>query len=92
MVLIEVDGILNSKPLGYATSDMADPDPIMPNLLLMGQQGASLPQAIDHNSVLMSPLETARCWQITSGLSSPRTNSPTLNIVGSGIVLLWPLL
>ena len=27
-VLIEVEGILNSKPLGYATSDVADPDPI----------------------------------------------------------------
>ncbi|KAK7922058.1 hypothetical protein WMY93_008960 [Mugilogobius chulae] len=34
--LIEVEGILNSKPLGYASSDVADSDPITPNLLLMG--------------------------------------------------------
>jgi len=25
--LIEVEGLLNSKPLGYASSDVADPDP-----------------------------------------------------------------
>ena len=39
-VLIEVEGILNSKPLGYATSDITDPDPITPNLLLVGQRDA----------------------------------------------------
>lgn len=44
--LIEVEGILNSKPLGYASSDVADPDPITPNLLLMGRRDAALPQAI----------------------------------------------
>ncbi|KAL1282342.1 hypothetical protein QQF64_001145 [Cirrhinus molitorella] len=36
-VLVEVEGILNSKPLGYATSDVADIDPVTPNLLLMGR-------------------------------------------------------
>ena len=45
-VLIEVEGILNSKPLGYLSSDIADPDPITPNLLLMGRRDASLPQAM----------------------------------------------
>lgn len=43
-VLVEVEGILNSKPLGYASTDVADPDPITPNLLLMGRRDASLPQ------------------------------------------------
>ncbi len=43
-VLVEVEGILNSKPLGYASSDVADIDPITPNLLLMGWRDASLPQ------------------------------------------------
>ena len=52
-VLIEVEGILNSKPLGYATSDIADPDPITPNLFLMGRRDASLPQAVYHNSDLL---------------------------------------
>lgn len=36
-VLIEVEGILNSKPLGYVSSDVADIDPVTPNMLLMGQ-------------------------------------------------------
>lgn len=44
--LIEVEGLLNSKPLGYASSDVADPDPITPNLLLMGRRDAALPQPI----------------------------------------------
>ena len=45
-VLVEVEGILNAKPLGYVSSDVADPDPITPNLLLMGRRDASLPQAL----------------------------------------------
>lgn len=45
-VLIEVEGILNSKPLGYVSSDIADPDPVTPNLLLMGRHDASLPQVV----------------------------------------------
>ncbi|KAJ8364832.1 hypothetical protein SKAU_G00136630 [Synaphobranchus kaupii] len=43
-VLVEVEGILNSKPLGYASSDVADANPITPNILLMGRPDASLPQ------------------------------------------------
>ncbi|KAF0029309.1 hypothetical protein F2P81_018414 [Scophthalmus maximus] len=52
-MMVEVEGILNSKPLGYATSDIADPDPITPNLLLMGRRDASLPQAVYSNSDLL---------------------------------------
>ncbi|TWW53147.1 hypothetical protein D4764_0275540, partial [Takifugu flavidus] len=43
-VLIEVEGILNAKPLGYVSSDVADPDPVTPSMLLMGRRDASLPQ------------------------------------------------
>ena len=45
-VLVEVEGILNAKPLGYVSSDIADPDPITPSILLMGRYDASLPQAV----------------------------------------------
>ncbi|XP_077374267.1 uncharacterized protein LOC144016825 [Festucalex cinctus] len=45
-LLIEVEGILNAKPLGYVSTDIADPDPITPNMLLMGRRDSSLPQAI----------------------------------------------
>lgn len=41
MTLVEVEGILNSKPLGYATFDIADPNPITLNLLLYNQYGTS---------------------------------------------------
>ena len=43
-LLIEVEGILNAKPLGYVSSDIADPEPVTPNMLLMGRRDASLPQ------------------------------------------------
>lgn len=33
-VLIEIEGILNSKPLGYVSSDIGDPDPVTPNSLV----------------------------------------------------------
>lgn len=45
-VLVEIEGILNSKPLGYTSSDIADPDPITPNCLLMGRRDTSLPQVV----------------------------------------------
>lgn len=44
--LVEVEGILNSKPLGYVSADVADLDPITPNILLMGRRDASLPQVV----------------------------------------------
>ncbi len=45
-MLIEVECILNSKTLGYVSSDIADPDPITLNLLLMGRRDSSLPQVV----------------------------------------------
>lgn len=45
-ILVEVEGIMNAKPLGYLSSDASDPDPVTPNLLLMGRHDSSLPQAV----------------------------------------------
>lgn len=42
-LLIEVEGILNAKPFGYVSADVADPEPITPNMLLMGRRGSSHP-------------------------------------------------
>lgn len=53
-VFIEIEGILNSKPIGYTSSDIADPDPVTPNILLMGRRDASLPQVIYQDSELLS--------------------------------------
>lgn len=43
-VIIEVEEIMNSKPLGYVSSNISDTDPITPNILLMGRRDVSLPQ------------------------------------------------
>lgn len=45
-VLLEVEDILNSKPLGYVSSSLADEDPITPNVLLMGRPDGALPQVV----------------------------------------------
>lgn len=43
-VLVEAEGILSSKPLGYTFSDVASLDPVTPSMLLMGQRDSTLPQ------------------------------------------------
>lgn len=53
-VLVEVENILNSRPLGYVSSDVADPDPVTPNSLLMGRPDSSLPQVVYSDSELLS--------------------------------------
>ncbi len=45
-ILIEVENVLNSRPLGYVSSDVADPDPVTPNSLLMGRPDSSLPPVV----------------------------------------------
>ncbi|XP_041853417.1 uncharacterized protein LOC121647785 [Melanotaenia boesemani] len=52
-VLIEVESILNSRPLGYVSSDLADPDPVTPNYLLTGRPDSSLPPVVYPESELI---------------------------------------
>nr|XP_055050912.1 uncharacterized protein LOC129436685 [Misgurnus anguillicaudatus] len=53
-LLIEVESILNAKPLGYVSSDVGDPDPVTPNYLLMGRPDSSLPQVVYPESEILS--------------------------------------
>lgn len=53
-VLLEVEGMLNAKPLGYVSSNPKDLDPVTPNVLLMGRRGGSLPQVVYPKSELLS--------------------------------------
>ncbi|XP_062392175.1 uncharacterized protein LOC134080001 [Sardina pilchardus] len=53
-VLLEVELILNSKPLGYVSADVADADPVTPNSLLMGRPDGSLPQVVYPETELLS--------------------------------------
>ncbi len=64
-IMIEIEGILNSKPLGYVSSDIADPDPVTPNLLLMGRYDTSLPLVTYSDSELHS----RRQWRHSQILS-----------------------
>ncbi len=45
-VLIEVEGIFNSKPLGHTASKVADINPVTPNYLLMGWPDNFLPPVV----------------------------------------------
>lgn len=42
-LITEVEGMINLKPLGYVSTDVADVDLITPNLLLMGRRDPTLP-------------------------------------------------
>ncbi len=53
-ILIEVENVLNSRPLGYVSSDVADPDPVTPNSLLMGRPDSSLPPVVCPDTELLS--------------------------------------
>lgn len=53
-VLLEVESILNSRPLGYVSTDLADPDPVTPNSLLMGRPDCLLPPVVYPESELLS--------------------------------------
>ncbi|XP_056151361.1 tyrosine-protein kinase receptor [Lampris incognitus] len=48
-----MEAILNAKPLGYIYSDVADPDPITPSVLLMGRHDASPPQVVYDSSDIL---------------------------------------
>lgn len=67
--LVEVEGILNSKPLGYVSAYIADPDPITPNMLLMGRRDPALPQVAQDGA-------TVRCLLTSFGSSSPAATCP----------------
>ncbi len=91
-VLIEIEGILNSKPLGYVSSDVADVDPVTSNLLIMGQHDASLPLVSYPDSDLLSK----RRWRHTQilSLSNPTshpskhgTNGKRTHLICSWILL-----
>ncbi len=69
-VLIEVEGILNSRLLGYTSSNIADFDPVMPNYLLKGRPDSSLPPVLYPNTEVIGAYRDggkARCLQISSG-------------------------
>ncbi|XP_073770437.1 uncharacterized protein [Danio rerio] len=60
-VLLEVEAILNAKPLGYTSSNVADVDAITPNVLLMGRPDGALPQIVYNKSEGLSKRRWKHC-------------------------------
>ncbi|XP_073334837.1 uncharacterized protein [Pagrus major] len=63
-ILTEVENIVNSKPLGYTSSDVADPDAITPNMLLIGRLDPSTPQVIYSDTELLSRRRWRHCQSL----------------------------
>nr|XP_055064967.1 uncharacterized protein LOC129447318 [Misgurnus anguillicaudatus] len=59
--LLEVEAILNAKPLGYTSSDVADLDAVTPNVLLMGRLDGSLPPVVYQKSEKLSKRRWRHC-------------------------------
>ena len=59
--LVEVEALLNSKPLGYTSSDVADPDPITPFMLLMGRPDHAPLQVIYPDKDVLSRRRWRQC-------------------------------
>ena len=58
-LFVEVEGVLNSKPLTYVSTDAQDPDPITPQMLLTGRADHSLPPATYPDDEML----TRRRWR-----------------------------
>ena len=52
--IVEIEATLNSRPLGYVSSDAGDLDPVTPSHLLMARPDGSKPQAIYPEAELLS--------------------------------------
>ena len=42
-IIVEIEAVLNDRPLTYVSSDMSDPEPLTPAHLLYGRRIISLP-------------------------------------------------
>lgn len=79
-VLIEVEGIMNAKPLGNLLSDVADPDPLTPNILIMGHQDSSIPQALYDSTNLLG----TRRWKPSQVLADHFRSTFTRHYLPTG--------
>ena len=59
--LVEVEALMNSKPLSYVSSDIADPDPITPFMLLMGRPDHSPLQVVYPDQDVLSRRRWRHC-------------------------------
>ncbi|KAI7790741.1 hypothetical protein IRJ41_010740 [Triplophysa rosa] len=71
--LYTVEAIINAKPLGYTSSNVADLDAVTPNVLLMGRLDGSLPPVV---------------YQKSEGLSKQKWHDTPTDLTVNSVVLL----
>ena len=54
-IIVEIEAILNDRPLTYVSSDFADPEPLTPSHLLYGRRIRPIPHPLDNPEELEDP-------------------------------------
>ena len=52
MIIVEIEAILNDRPLAYVSPDLKDPEPLTPAHLLYGRRIVSLPHPMIEGEVI----------------------------------------
>ena len=47
MIIVEIEAMLNDRPLTYVSSEISDPEPLTPSHLLYGRRIQSIPHPMD---------------------------------------------
>ena len=56
-MVVEIEAILNDRPLTYQSADIVDPEPLTPSHLLYGRCITTLPYSITEDEELHTPQE-----------------------------------
>ena len=54
-IIVEIEAMLNDRPLTYVSSDFADPEPLTPSHLLYGRRMRPIPHQLDNPEELDDP-------------------------------------
>ena len=55
-VVIEIESMLNDRPLTYVNSDLQDPQPLIPSHLLHGRRIQQIPHPLNDSEELADPI------------------------------------
>ena len=58
-VVVEIEAMLNNRPLTYVSSDLSDPEPLTPSHILYGRRIQSIPFHLEDPEDLSDPLFTS---------------------------------